>query len=370
MHSSSVTCNAYDRGLRLAAVSSPFAGSAIAQPAADAEDVYVPALLARPNASQSVSSRRDDAGQNHRHADGIGAMKLEAAPRYQPRSACARRSHGLAATRRLSGSQPRSPRPTACGGARSSSMPAVARCSPMINLRAAADINRRRKRKAMLAAIVEHGFGVQGRVGVVRRARLAFVETARAAASARGPACLTKIARRAPRAPRQHARRRPIGAHGELEPAVALRESSGHFWQRFALLRIAVQCGEATDEAVDIPQPVSLIREIKNPLRFRQPSPIDVQRIEWPVRIVGCEQNELGLPQPVAVAVRVDYRRQLPPVPRIDALGEPNLLVILDLLRQPAERLPLQLDLRPHVEHVDDHRSYARHAGIDGRGEP
>jgi len=103
MHSSSVTCNAYDRGLRLAAVSSPFAGSAIAQPAADAEDVYVPALLARPNASQSVSSRRDDAGQNHRHADGIGAMKLEAAPRYQPRSACARRSHGLAATRRLSG---------------------------------------------------------------------------------------------------------------------------------------------------------------------------------------------------------------------------------------------------------------------------
>jgi len=35
----------------------------------------------------------------------------------------------------------------------------------MISLRAAADMNRRRKRKAMLAAIVEHGFGVQGRVG-------------------------------------------------------------------------------------------------------------------------------------------------------------------------------------------------------------
>src|SRR5436190_12957840 len=203
-----------------------------------------------------------------------------------------------------------------------------------------------------------------------RPARLAFVETARAAASARGPACLTKIAGRAQRAPRQHARRRPIGAHGELETAVALRESPGHFWQRFALLRIAVQCGEATDEAVDIPQAVRLIREIKNPLRFRQPSPIDVQRIEWPVRIVGCEQNELGLQQPVAVAVRVDYRRQLPPGRGINALGEPNLLVILDLLRQPAERLPLQLDLRPHVEHVDDHRSYARHAGIDGRGEP
>src|SRR5207253_254337 len=128
-------------------------------------------------------------------------------------------------------------------GARSSSMPAVDRCSPMISLRAAADMNRRGKRKAMLTAIVEHGFGVQRRVGVVRRARLAFVETARAAASARGPACLTKIARRAQRAPRQHACRRPIGAHGELKPPVALRESSGHFWQRFALLRIAVQCG-------------------------------------------------------------------------------------------------------------------------------
>jgi len=31
---------------------------------------------------QSVSSRRDDAGRNRRHPDGIGAMKLEAAPRY------------------------------------------------------------------------------------------------------------------------------------------------------------------------------------------------------------------------------------------------------------------------------------------------
>src|SRR5205823_5750750 len=120
--------------------------------------------------------------------------------------------------------QIRSPRSTACGGARSSSMPAVDPCSPMTSLRAAADMNRRRKRKVMLAAIVEHGFGVQGRVGVVRRARLAFVETARAAASARGPACLTKIAGRAQRAPRQHARRRPIGAHGELKLAVALRE--------------------------------------------------------------------------------------------------------------------------------------------------
>src|SRR5436853_325964 len=104
MHSSSVTCNAYDRGAASgAAVPSPFAGSAIAQLAADTQDVDAPALLAHPTASQSVSSRRDDAGQNHRHADGIGAMKLEAAPRYQPRSACARRSHGLAATRRLSG---------------------------------------------------------------------------------------------------------------------------------------------------------------------------------------------------------------------------------------------------------------------------
>ena len=53
MHSFSVTCNAYQMigGLRLAAVSSPFAGSAIAQLAADAEDVYGPALLAHPNAT-------------------------------------------------------------------------------------------------------------------------------------------------------------------------------------------------------------------------------------------------------------------------------------------------------------------------------
>ena len=32
---------------------------------------------------QSVSSRREDAGRNHRHPDAIGATKLEAGPRYQ-----------------------------------------------------------------------------------------------------------------------------------------------------------------------------------------------------------------------------------------------------------------------------------------------
>ena len=31
---------------------------------------------------QIVSSRREDAGRNRRHPDGIGAIKLEAAPRY------------------------------------------------------------------------------------------------------------------------------------------------------------------------------------------------------------------------------------------------------------------------------------------------
>src|ERR1700730_11587176 len=31
---------------------------------------------------QSVSSRRDDAGRNRRHLDGIGAIKLEVARRY------------------------------------------------------------------------------------------------------------------------------------------------------------------------------------------------------------------------------------------------------------------------------------------------
>src|SRR5437763_13944683 len=42
---------------------------------------------------QSISSRREDAGRNRRHPDGIGAIKLEAVPRYQqnwvtPRTDC------------------------------------------------------------------------------------------------------------------------------------------------------------------------------------------------------------------------------------------------------------------------------------------
>jgi hypothetical protein len=42
---------------------------------------------------QSVSSRRNDAGRYCRHPDGIGAIKLEAAPRYHLQrfaSLCAR----------------------------------------------------------------------------------------------------------------------------------------------------------------------------------------------------------------------------------------------------------------------------------------
>jgi hypothetical protein len=58
--------------------------------------IFAPACTARSNSVseglspgarecktlQSVSSRREDAGRNRRHLDGIGAIKLEAAPRY------------------------------------------------------------------------------------------------------------------------------------------------------------------------------------------------------------------------------------------------------------------------------------------------
>ena len=49
---------------------------------------------------QSVSSRREDAGRNRRYADGIGAIKLEAAAGFEP--FLPRRSEDATRFRRLS----------------------------------------------------------------------------------------------------------------------------------------------------------------------------------------------------------------------------------------------------------------------------
>src|SRR2546429_2017461 len=89
--------------------------------------------------------------------------KARSGPRYQPRlDRLARGALTGSPLREDSrGSQPRSPRSTACGGARGSSMPALDRCSPMISLRAAAAMNRRPKRKAMPAPNVDHEPGGQ-----------------------------------------------------------------------------------------------------------------------------------------------------------------------------------------------------------------
>jgi hypothetical protein len=65
-------------GLRLAAVSSPFAGSAIAQLAADAADVYVPALLEHKNASRCKASH-----------PATGGLRIARYARGASRSGCA-----------------------------------------------------------------------------------------------------------------------------------------------------------------------------------------------------------------------------------------------------------------------------------------
>ena len=131
-----------------------------------------------------------------------------------------------------------------------------------------------------------------------------------------------------------------------------------------------MQSSDAADESVDITQIVRLVGQIKNSFLLRQAAPVEVQSFERPVWIVRAEQDELGLGQSVAVTVGVDHRHELAACGRIHALGKMNLLVVLDLLRQPTECPALQLELCAHVEHVDDHRGNTGDARIDGCRQP
>src|SRR6516165_8977827 len=98
-----------------------------------------------------------------------------------------------------------------------------------------------------------------------------------------------KITACAPRAPGEHSCRWPVGVDREIEPVAVLRQDCRHLRQQLALLRVPMQSSDAADESVDIMQVVRLVGQIKNPFLLRKSAPIEVQRFEWPVRIVRAE---------------------------------------------------------------------------------
>jgi hypothetical protein len=56
---------------------------------------------------------------------------------------------------------------------------------------------------------------------------------------------------------------------------------------------ISVERTQATNQAIKVPHAVSLVRNIEHALGFREPVPVEFERIERPVAVVRAKQDQL-----------------------------------------------------------------------------
>jgi len=124
------------------------------------------------------------------------------------------------------------------------------------------------------------------------------------------------------------------------------------------------------NHTLGITQPMPLVRHVQHTLRLRQLRPIQLQRIERPVAIVGAQQDHLRPRQLLPVAERIDHRQQLLPTLGLQSRRQVQRRVIANLLRHLAPGLALMIHLRAHVQDIDHHRGNGHHALVDRRSQP
>src|SRR5688572_12462288 len=98
-----------------------------------------------------------------------------------------------------------------------------------------------------------------------------------------------------------------------------------------------MQRTQAPHEPLYVDPTVPLIRQIENALGLGEIGPVELQRIERPIAVVGAEQDELRLGELDAVIVRIhDLDQPLAEI-RADAAGQIDLRVVLYLFGEFAE---------------------------------
>ena len=117
-------------------------------------------------------------------------------------------------------------------------------------------------------------------------------------------------------------------------------------------------------------QAVAGVGQLDQVLRPLELVPVEVQRVERPVAVVGAVDQQLGLGQPVAVGERVDHLPELGSLGRLGLLRQPALDVVVDLFAVLAPDLELVRALLVGIEHDDDHRGDRDDTVVDRAGQP
>ena len=112
------------------------------------------------------------------------------------------------------------------------------------------------------------------------------------------------------------------------------------------------------------------VRDVMQPVDPRDRVDVVLDVVGHPKFVVGSHQQQFGLRQFAAVAVRVDHLDDGAPLFRRDRLQDAQVAVILDLFAVSAVRFQLVTDAFGHVQDVDHHRRGCRHAAILRCGEP
>ena len=113
---------------------------------------------------------------------------------------------------------------------------------------------------------------------------------------------------------------------------------------------------------------MTIVGHVQHILVACQIVPVEIQRVERPIGIVGAEDDQLGFMQAVKVMIRVDHGLEFLSRLGSKRCGQIAIGVVMNLVRELAPGCDLMVHLRLHVQHVDHDRRQGCHTRVDGSG--
>ena len=153
---------------------------------------------------------------------------------------------------------------------------------------------------------------------------------------------------------------------GEL--AIGFGEVPLQLWESLVVGDLVMQSIQAAEDPRIVFESMNVVGAVENVLLSRQVVVIKIESVERPIRVVGSQDDQLGLREGRAVAVGVDNFQQVLSLRGVHDFVEALLLVVADFFTQVAERELLQVHLLIHPQRVDDHRGQRGCPFIGGSG--
>ena len=183
-----------------------------------------------------------------------------------------------------------------------------------------------------------------------------------------GPTRISEVSRIGSSDPNRGLLRIGIALHAQVDSSILQVGFPIEFRQNPLSAPALVQCADRTGHAGDVLDRVPLVGGIQKVLLTAEVGPVVVARVQRPVSIIGPKNQQLGLIDPIAIAVRVDDLDQRFALFGLHVLLQAQFGVVTDLIgiRTPGGLLMFHLDR--HVEHVDDHGGQCMDTGVDRGG--